>query len=107
MNKGQWALTLEIVRHVEPFLGLSLDELKLLEGFHNASIRRQSFSGSLSADDLKALTPESYDNAMRRLSDCQILLPATKPDTFVVNLYGLIRFYLVLTGESSPKKDDR
>ena len=40
MNKGQWALTLEIVRHVEPFLGLSLDELKLLEGFHNASIRR-------------------------------------------------------------------
>ena len=62
MNKGQWALTLEIVRHVEPFLGLSLGELKLLEGFHNASIRRQSFSGSLSAGDLKAFTPESYDH---------------------------------------------
>lgn len=69
MNKGQWALTLEIVRHVEPFLGLSLDELKLLEGFHNASIRRQSFSGSLSTGDLKAFTPESYDNAVRRLSN--------------------------------------
>jgi len=62
MNKGQWALTLEIVRHVEPFLGLPLDELKLLEGFHNASIRRQSFSGSLSASDLEAFTPESYDH---------------------------------------------
>src|SRR5208337_891785 len=104
MNNGQWALALEIVRHVEPFLGLSLDELKLLESVHNVSIRQQFFRGSLSTDDLKAFSPESYGNAFQRLHDLRILLPTTKPDTCIVNLYGLVRFYVLLAGESSPRK---
>src|SRR5208283_5303653 len=103
MNNGHWALAQEIVRHVEPFLGLSLDDLKVLEALHNVSTRQQSFHGSLSNDDLKVVSPDCA-NAFERLSDLRILLPATKTDTYIVNLYGLLRFYRVLVGESSLRK---
>jgi hypothetical protein len=107
MNNGHWALAQEIIRHVVPFLGLSLDELKVLEAVHNVSTRQQSFHGSLSIDDLKTALPDDQVCAFGRLHELRILLPASEPDTHIPNLYGLLRFYLLLSGKSSPRKITR
>ncbi|MGO9569313.1 MAG: toprim domain-containing protein [Desulfomonilaceae bacterium] len=104
MNNGHWALTQEIIRHVVPFLGLSIDELKVLEAIHNVSLRQQSFRGSLSTDDLKANLPDHEVSAFGRLHELRVVIPTPKPDTHIPNLYGLLRFYLLLSGESSPRK---
>lgn len=104
MNNGQWALAQEIVRHAAPFLGLSLDELKALETIHNVSTRQQAFLGSLNTDALKVVSPDRQVNATRRLGDLRILLPGPEPDTYIINLYGLGRFYRMLARESGPRK---
>ena len=103
MKKGQWALAQEIVRHVEPFLGLDIDDLRLLEAFHNVSTRGHSLFGSI-----KGIRPvASYDvaaNSLQNLLDLRILLADTNPGAHIVNLYGLIKLYLPLVGENSKRK---
>ena len=98
MNNGQWALIAEVVRHVEPFLGLSLHEFKALEATQNVSIRQHSVLGRT------ASVPEPYSNALHKLRDLRIALPSPEPDTHIINMYGLARFYRVLAGESSQRK---
>ncbi|MGO9567644.1 MAG: toprim domain-containing protein [Desulfomonilaceae bacterium] len=82
LSSRYWALLLELVRHVGPFLGLTLGQVKFLETAYASSIRQQSVVVKL--DD--SFTAAS---ALRRLG---LLLP-TPSGLYVVNIPGLVRFY--------------
>jgi len=73
---------LELVRHVGPFLGLTLGQVKSLETAYTSSILQQSVVVKL--DDSVAAA-----SSLRRFG---LLLP-TVSDLYVVNIPGLVRFY--------------
>jgi hypothetical protein len=104
LTTGQWAMALEIIRHVGPFLGLSFDEIRVLEEFYNCSIRHQAALSS--RDDLECrhgfMQSTDLNTILTRLQESKILLPHGK--SLGVNLYGLIRFYVILASGSSPRK---
>ena len=82
LSSRYWALLLELVRHVGPFLGLALGHLKSLEMAYTSSIRQQSVVAKLD----ESLTAAS---ALRLFG---LILP-TASDLYVVNIPGLVRFY--------------
>ena len=89
LSSRYWALLLELVRHVGPFLGLTLGQVKSLETAYTSSIRQQSVVVKL--DD--SFTAAS---ALRRFG---LLLP-TPSGLYVVNIPGLVRFYQKLAALS-------
>src|SRR5208283_560297 len=82
LSSRYWALLLELVRHVGPFLGLTLGQVKSLETAYTSSILQQSVVVKLD----ESLTAAS---ALRRFG---LFLP-TSSDLYVVNIPGLVRFY--------------
>ncbi|MGB6064021.1 MAG: hypothetical protein WBG50_04395, partial [Desulfomonilaceae bacterium] len=82
LSSRYWALLLELVRHVGPFLGLTLGQVKSLETAYTSSIRQQSVVVKLD----NSLTARA---ALRRFG---LLLP-TPSSHYVVNIPGLVRFY--------------
>ncbi|MGO9570732.1 MAG: toprim domain-containing protein [Desulfomonilaceae bacterium] len=82
LSSRYWALLLELVRHVGPFLGLTLGQVKSLETAYASSLRQQSVVVKLD----NSLTARA---ALRRFG---LLLP-TPSGHYVVNIPGLVRFY--------------
>ena len=82
LSPRQWALLLELVRHVGPFLGLTLGQIKSLERIYSSSIRRQSV----------LVEPNDSTGALSELRQPE-LLSATASSLYIVNIHGLIRFY--------------
>ena len=82
LSPRQWALLLELVRHVGPFLGLTLGQIKSLERIYSPSIRKQSV----------LVAPNDSAVALSALRRSRLLLPKASP-VYIVNIHGLVRFY--------------
>ncbi len=93
LSSRYWALLLELVRHVGPFLGLTLGQLKSLETAYTSSIRQQSVV--VKSDE--SLTAAS---ALRRFG---LILP-TASGLHVVNIPGLVRFYQKLAAHRTTTR---
>ncbi len=104
LTNGQWALAMEITRHVGPFLGLCFDELRLLEGFYSSSIRQQRLISSTDSPEFQHdFVPDNLlSTILGTLTESGILLP--NDHCLAVNLYGLIQFYRLLVGDSGARK---
>lgn len=93
LSSPHWALLLELIRHIGPFLALSLNEYKVLETIYSQTIRRQVLVLDLAHFDVPIPEIRPFlRTIVNRLSRLGLLLglDSGRP---VVNIYGMVRFY--------------
>src|SRR5208283_559613 len=105
-SSSKWALLLELLRHVGPFLALTLSEHKFLETIYGHTTRSQGLRLDLThlVIPVPEILPRLHD-ILKRLVNLGLLLKRGQSD-YVVNVYGLVRFYrqLAMNRRARPSK---